>query len=91
MANRYAIKDLSEATEYLAHPVLGKRLKEIASVFRWFSWSFTERQFNWKIHARLLDVPAGDNSAEDKLAAAKRLTAMTDEVGFNYLRRSWFQ
>jgi uncharacterized protein (DUF1810 family) len=37
MANRYAIKDLSEATEYLAHPVLGKRLKEIASVFRWFS------------------------------------------------------
>ncbi|MDN3551233.1 DUF1810 domain-containing protein [Mucilaginibacter aquaedulcis] len=31
MAKRYAIKDLAEATDYLAHPVLGKRLKEIAA------------------------------------------------------------
>lgn len=31
MAKRYAIKDLAEATEYLAHPVLGKRLKEISA------------------------------------------------------------
>ncbi|SDE35601.1 Uncharacterized protein, DUF1810 family [Mucilaginibacter pineti] len=31
MAKRFAIADLSEATEYLAHPVLGKRLKEIAA------------------------------------------------------------
>jgi uncharacterized protein (DUF1810 family) len=31
MAKRYAIADLAEATDYLAHPVLGKRLKEIAA------------------------------------------------------------
>jgi len=29
LAKRYAIKYLAEATDYLAHPVLGKRLKEI--------------------------------------------------------------
>ncbi|MDN3583401.1 DUF1810 domain-containing protein [Mucilaginibacter flavus] len=31
MAKRYAIKDLAEATDYLAHPVLGSRLKEITA------------------------------------------------------------
>lgn len=31
MAKRFAIKDLAEASEYLAHPVLGPRLQEIAS------------------------------------------------------------
>lgn len=31
MAKRYGIKDLAEATDYLAHPVLGKRLKEITA------------------------------------------------------------
>lgn len=31
MAKRYAIKDLAEATDYLAHPVLGQRLKEITA------------------------------------------------------------
>ena len=30
MARRYAIKSLDEATAYLAHPVLGARLREIA-------------------------------------------------------------
>jgi len=32
MSRRYAIKDLQEAKEYLRHPVLGRRLKEISSV-----------------------------------------------------------
>jgi len=32
MAKRYAIKDLAEATDYLAHPVPGTRLKEITTV-----------------------------------------------------------
>lgn len=32
MSKRYAIKDLPEAIAYLAHPVLGKRLMEIAAV-----------------------------------------------------------
>lgn len=31
MAKRYAIKDLAEAKDYLAHPVLGMRLKEITA------------------------------------------------------------
>jgi len=31
MAKRYAIKDLAEATDYLAHPVLGQRLKDISA------------------------------------------------------------
>lgn len=31
MSKRYAIKDLPEAIAYLAHPVLGKRLIEIAA------------------------------------------------------------
>lgn len=31
MAKRYAIKDLAEAREYLSHPVLGQRLKEISA------------------------------------------------------------
>jgi uncharacterized protein (DUF1810 family) len=31
MAKRYAIKDLAEAAEYLAHPLLGTRLKEITA------------------------------------------------------------
>jgi uncharacterized protein (DUF1810 family) len=31
MAKRYAINDLAEATDYLAHPVLGRRLKEIST------------------------------------------------------------
>jgi len=31
MAKRYAIKDLAEATAYLAHPILGRRLKEITA------------------------------------------------------------
>jgi len=31
MSMRYAIKDLAEAKAYLAHPVLGNRLKEISS------------------------------------------------------------
>ncbi len=30
-AQYYAIRDLDEAKEYLAHPVLGERLKEISS------------------------------------------------------------
>jgi uncharacterized protein (DUF1810 family) len=32
MSKRYAIKDLPEATAYLGHPVLGKRLIEISNV-----------------------------------------------------------
>ena len=32
MSKRYAIRDLAEAREYLAHPVLGKRLREAMSV-----------------------------------------------------------
>lgn len=32
MSKRYAIKDLPEATAYLEHPVLGKRLIEISNV-----------------------------------------------------------
>lgn len=32
MAKRYAIKDLAEATDYLGHPVLGQRLKEITGM-----------------------------------------------------------
>jgi uncharacterized protein (DUF1810 family) len=31
MSKRYAISDLLEASAYLAHPVLGKRLKEISA------------------------------------------------------------
>ncbi len=31
MAQRYAIADLAEAKAYLAHPVLGERLREITS------------------------------------------------------------
>jgi uncharacterized protein (DUF1810 family) len=31
MAKRYAIKDIAEATAYLAHPILGPRLKEITA------------------------------------------------------------
>ncbi|MDR6944174.1 DUF1810 domain-containing protein [Mucilaginibacter pocheonensis] len=31
MAKCYAIKDLAEAADYLAHPILGKRLKEITA------------------------------------------------------------
>lgn len=31
MAQRYAIKDLQEAAEYLDHPVLGARLSEISN------------------------------------------------------------
>ena len=31
MAKRYALRDLTEATAYLAHPVLGPRLVEIAA------------------------------------------------------------
>src|ERR1700733_8570702 len=31
MSRYYGIKDLHEAAEYLAHPLLGKRLMEIAS------------------------------------------------------------
>jgi len=31
MSKRYAIKDLSEAIAYLAHPVLGQRLVEIST------------------------------------------------------------
>ena len=33
MAQHYGVKDLAEATAYLAHPVLGRRLVEIASAF----------------------------------------------------------
>lgn len=32
MARHYAIKDLDEANEFLSHPVLGSRLREITSV-----------------------------------------------------------
>lgn len=32
MSKRYAIRDLAEAREYLAHPVLGNRLREAMSV-----------------------------------------------------------
>ena len=32
MAKRYAIEDRNEAMEYLAHPVLGRRLIEISNV-----------------------------------------------------------
>jgi uncharacterized protein (DUF1810 family) len=32
MAQRYAIRDLGEAADYLAHPVLGRRLLECARV-----------------------------------------------------------
>ena len=32
MSTRYAIRDLAEAREYLAHPVLGARLREAMSV-----------------------------------------------------------
>jgi uncharacterized protein (DUF1810 family) len=31
MAKRYGIKDLEEAKNYLAHPVLGKRLRDISA------------------------------------------------------------
>ncbi|MEO6852239.1 MAG: hypothetical protein ABI166_16470, partial [Mucilaginibacter sp.] len=37
-----------------------------------------------KIHSYLRDILASDAGGEDKLAAAKRLTAIADEVGFNY-------
>ena len=32
MSRRYAIRDLAEAREYLAHPVLGSRLREAMSM-----------------------------------------------------------
>ncbi|SDD99914.1 Uncharacterized protein, DUF1810 family [Mucilaginibacter pineti] len=32
MSKRFALKDLPEASAYLAHPVLGKRLTEISAV-----------------------------------------------------------
>ena len=32
MSKRYAIRDLAEAREYLAHPILGTRLREAMSV-----------------------------------------------------------
>jgi len=32
MAQRYAIRDLDEAKAYLAHPVLGPRLRELAAL-----------------------------------------------------------
>ena len=32
MSKRYAIRDLAEAREYLAHPVLGSRLREAMSM-----------------------------------------------------------
>lgn len=32
MARHYAIQDLDEANEFLSHPVLGSRLREITSV-----------------------------------------------------------
>ena len=32
MSKHYAIKDIEEAKEYLSHPILGTRLKEITSV-----------------------------------------------------------
>jgi uncharacterized protein (DUF1810 family) len=36
MARRYAIRDLDEARAYLAHPVLGSRLREcVAAVSAW--------------------------------------------------------
>jgi hypothetical protein len=37
-----------------------------------------------EMHHYLRDVLDSNANAEDKLAAAKRLTAMADEVGFNY-------
>lgn len=32
MAQKYAISDLDEATDYLAHPVLGQRLQELGNI-----------------------------------------------------------
>lgn len=32
MAQKYAISDLDEATDYLAHPVLGQRLQELGDI-----------------------------------------------------------
>jgi uncharacterized protein (DUF1810 family) len=45
MARRYAISDLAEAEAYLAHPVLGDRLREITQTLQAFPDTDPERVF----------------------------------------------
>jgi uncharacterized protein (DUF1810 family) len=45
MARRYAISDLAEAEAYLAHPVLGDRLREITQTLQAFPYTDPERLF----------------------------------------------
>ncbi|WP_432327708.1 hypothetical protein ACRQ5D_31250 [Mucilaginibacter sp. P25] len=52
-----------------------------------FRWELVDLLFNGlkeKIHAYLLEILHSDTSKEYKIAAAKRLTALADEEGFNY-------
>jgi uncharacterized protein (DUF1810 family) len=45
MARRYAIADLAEAKAYLAHPLLGARLREITAALQHLSTADAERVF----------------------------------------------
>jgi len=53
MAKRYAIRSLDEARAYLAHPVLGPRLRECAEAALSVRGRTAEEIFGWPDHMKL--------------------------------------
>lgn len=47
MSQRYAIQSLDEARAYLAHPVLGSRLRELCGIVNWIEGKTAQDIFGW--------------------------------------------
>ena len=91
MAQRYAIASLAEARGYLAHPVLGRRLREIAGAAAALEGVTASEVFGWpddlKLRSSLTLFEAADPAepafpaALDRLCAGERDPATLRRVG----------
>ena len=84
MAQRYAITDLAEAKAYLAHPVLGPRLRECTALVNAVQGRTLDQIFGYpddlKFHSSITLFVEADNSGESvfRQALAKYFNGKPD-------------
>lgn len=84
MSRRYAIGSLREAKAYLAHPLLGARLREISNIVLHIEGSTAAQIFGWPDDMKLrssmtLFAAASDKSSEFAAVIEKYFEGKPDE------------
>lgn len=91
MAQRYAITDLAEAKAYLAHPVLGPRLRECTALVNAASGRTLDQIFGYpddlKFHSSVTLFSEAENSQESvfRQAVAKYFDGRPDRGTLDHL------